>query len=178
MLISAVQQSDSVIHIYILFHILFRYGLSQDIEYSSLCYTVGPCCLSVLYITACVCSSHTPSPFFPQPPSPLATTSLFSVFVQTPRFLMFTDSLRLPSLFPLCPRPEKPITKSVVLWHQFHIPATQAPVCVQNSYPGPTPDKDSLLDQRIFGSDPKPSPGPICVVPCEIQFYQKPCCVS
>ena len=27
---------------YILFHILFHYGLSQDIQYSSLCYTVGP----------------------------------------------------------------------------------------------------------------------------------------
>ena len=36
------------IYIYnILFHILFRYGLSQDIEYSSLWYTVGPYCLSV-----------------------------------------------------------------------------------------------------------------------------------
>ena len=35
-LVSAVQQSDLVIHIYILFHILFHYGLSQDIEYSSL----------------------------------------------------------------------------------------------------------------------------------------------
>ena len=32
-------------NIYILFHILFHYGLSQDIDYSSLCYTVGPCCL-------------------------------------------------------------------------------------------------------------------------------------
>ena len=31
------------IYIYILFH----YGLSQDIVYSSLCYTVGPCCLSI-----------------------------------------------------------------------------------------------------------------------------------
>ena len=38
------------IYIYILFHILFHYGLLQDIEYSSLCYTVGPCCLSILYI--------------------------------------------------------------------------------------------------------------------------------
>ena len=37
MLITAVQQSDSVIKIYILFHIHFHYGLSQDIEYSSLC---------------------------------------------------------------------------------------------------------------------------------------------
>ena len=33
-----------------LFHILFHYGLSQDIEYSSLCCTVGPYCLFILYI--------------------------------------------------------------------------------------------------------------------------------
>ena len=33
-------------HTHILFHILFHCGLSQDIEYSSLCYIVGPCCLS------------------------------------------------------------------------------------------------------------------------------------
>ena len=32
MLISAVEQSESVINICILFHILFHYGLSQDIE--------------------------------------------------------------------------------------------------------------------------------------------------
>ena len=35
MLISALQQSDSVIHICIHFHILFHYGLSQNIDYSS-----------------------------------------------------------------------------------------------------------------------------------------------
>ena len=34
---------------YILFKILFHYRLLQDIEYSSLCYTVGPCWLSILY---------------------------------------------------------------------------------------------------------------------------------
>ena len=33
-------------YIHILFHILSHYGLSHDAEYSSLCYTVGPCCLS------------------------------------------------------------------------------------------------------------------------------------
>ena len=54
-LISAVQQSDSVMHIYILSHILLHYGLSQDIEHSSLCYTVGPCCLSILYTIVCIC---------------------------------------------------------------------------------------------------------------------------
>ena len=41
-LIPAVQQSDSVIHIHALFfYILFHDGLSWDIEYSSLCCTVG-----------------------------------------------------------------------------------------------------------------------------------------
>ena len=54
MLVSGVQQTDSVIYIYIyiyiLFQILFSYRLLQNIEYSSLCYTVGPCWLSVLHI--------------------------------------------------------------------------------------------------------------------------------
>ena len=36
---------------YILFYILFHYGLLQDTENSSLCYTAGPCCSSIVYIT-------------------------------------------------------------------------------------------------------------------------------
>ena len=42
-LVSGVQQSDSVIHIHvsILFLILFPFRLLQTIEQSSLCYTVG-----------------------------------------------------------------------------------------------------------------------------------------
>ena len=47
MLVSGVQYSDSVIYIYILFQILFLYRLLQDIEYCSLCYTVGLCWLSI-----------------------------------------------------------------------------------------------------------------------------------
>ena len=43
------------IYIYILFRILSHYGLSQDIEHSSLCYTVGLCCLSILHIIVCIC---------------------------------------------------------------------------------------------------------------------------
>ena len=41
LLITGVQQSGSVIHIYTFFNILFHYGLSQDFEYinSSLCCT-------------------------------------------------------------------------------------------------------------------------------------------
>ena len=31
-----------------LLQVLFSYQLLQDIDYSSLCYTAGPCCLSLL----------------------------------------------------------------------------------------------------------------------------------
>ena len=46
MLISAVQWSNSVIHMHTFFLYSFPLRLSQDIEYSSLCCTAGPCCLS------------------------------------------------------------------------------------------------------------------------------------
>ena len=74
-LVSGVQHSDSVsiyiytyIHthththiyrerenIYILFQIIFPYRLLQNTEFSFLCYTVGPCCLSILCIVVCIC---------------------------------------------------------------------------------------------------------------------------
>ena len=65
------------IYIYIIFHIFFHYGLSEETEYSSLCYTLGPC-LSVLYIIVCIFSSHTPSPFTPpfSPPCQPQVSSL------------------------------------------------------------------------------------------------------
>ena len=56
-LISAAQQSHSVICIYtFLFYILFHYGLSQEIGYvnSSLWYTVGLGCLSILNLVVCI----------------------------------------------------------------------------------------------------------------------------
>ena len=43
------------LNIYLNIYILFHYRLLQDIEYSSLSYTVGPCCLSILYIEMCIC---------------------------------------------------------------------------------------------------------------------------
>ena len=42
-------------YIYSFFYILFHYGLSYNIEYSSLYYTVGPCCLSTLYVISYIC---------------------------------------------------------------------------------------------------------------------------
>ena len=57
-LVSGVQPSDSVIriHISIPFQILFPFRLLQSIEQSSLCYTVGPCWLSILNIAVCTSS--------------------------------------------------------------------------------------------------------------------------
>jgi len=43
----------TVLYTYILFQILFHYGLLQD-EYSSLCYIAGPCCSSILYIVVSI----------------------------------------------------------------------------------------------------------------------------
>ena len=71
-LVSGVQQSDSVIHIHvsILFQILFPFRLLQNIEQSSLCYTVGHCWLYVLNIDVCTCQSQTPSLSLPPTLSP------------------------------------------------------------------------------------------------------------
>ena len=51
------------IYIYILFQILFPFKLLQSIEQSSLCYTVGPCWLSILNIAVGTCQSQTPGLF-------------------------------------------------------------------------------------------------------------------
>ena len=40
--------------IFFLFQILFPYMLLQDIEYSSLCCTVGPCWLCFLFSSVCI----------------------------------------------------------------------------------------------------------------------------
>ena len=57
-------KSDSVIYIYVDIYIFFSrfffpYRLLQNIEYSSLCYSVGPCWLSILYIAVCICLKST-----------------------------------------------------------------------------------------------------------------------
>ena len=56
-LVLGAQQSDSGIHIHIsiLLQIIFPYRLLQNIEQSSLYYTVGPCWLPILHVVVCVC---------------------------------------------------------------------------------------------------------------------------
>ena len=67
-------------HTHILFQILFPYRLLQNIEYSSLCSTVGPCWLPILYIAVYNCLSQTSNLSLP-PLSPLVTISLYSMSV-------------------------------------------------------------------------------------------------
>ena len=58
-LTSSVQQSDSVMCVYKYTHTFFFLffsinGLLQEMEYISMCRTVGPCCLPILYTTVCI----------------------------------------------------------------------------------------------------------------------------
>ena len=68
--------SYTYIHVSILFQILSPFKLLQNIEYSFLCYTVGPCWLSVLYIVVCTCKSQTPNLSLPSL-FPLVVMNLF-----------------------------------------------------------------------------------------------------
>ena len=74
MWISSVQRSGSGIHMYTFFFIISIMAY-HDIEYSSLCYTLGPC-PSILHVIVCTCQSQTPTPSLPHPSSFPATTSL------------------------------------------------------------------------------------------------------
>ena len=47
-LVSSVQQSESVIHVFMLCKLLFPYRLLQNTEWSSQCFTLGPCGLSMI----------------------------------------------------------------------------------------------------------------------------------
>ena len=96
-LVSSVQQNDSVLYLYLyvffLFHIHFCYRLLKDTEYRSLCYTVGPFCLYILYtlyIGVCICQSQVTNLSPPRPISPLVIINLFPVSL----FLWLT-SLRI-----------------------------------------------------------------------------------
>ena len=74
-LVSAVQPSESVIHIHIspLFWISFPFRSPQSTEQSSLCYAVGSHQLSILYIVVYIYMSIPISQFIPPTPSPLIT---------------------------------------------------------------------------------------------------------
>ena len=50
-------------YIYIHSLIFFPLWLIENIGYSSLCYTIGPCCLSILNVIICIYQPHIPSPF-------------------------------------------------------------------------------------------------------------------
>ena len=69
MLISAIQKSDSdmcvCIHIHILFYILFHYGLSQNVEYSSLLYRRTLFFIHLISVPLLIPNSQSISPLTP-----------------------------------------------------------------------------------------------------------------
>ena len=78
MLVSGTQPSDSITHYRERDKTdSFPLQVIKGIEYSSLCYTVGPCCLLILYIV----SVNSKLPIYPSLPtlSPLVTVSWFHV---------------------------------------------------------------------------------------------------
>ena len=77
MLVSGIQQSDSVIYVCI----YMVYTLLQDIEHSSLCYGVGPCCFTHSLSNSLHLLIPNSQSISPPVPSPLETTGLFSMLV-------------------------------------------------------------------------------------------------
>ena len=84
-------QSDSVIHMYTFFYILFHYGLSWEIEYS-LYYTIGPCCLTIVNVEQFACTNPklpvhpSPSPSCPWQPQ-VCSPCLYICFCLVDRFI-------------------------------------------------------------------------------------------
>ena len=55
--------TQSYIYIHYFSHTIFHHVLSQEIWYSSLCYSVGPYCLSILNTTVCIYQPQISHPF-------------------------------------------------------------------------------------------------------------------
>ena len=72
----------NIYNIYIIFHILYHCGLSQDTEYSFLCYTVGPCCQIYLFNTPILLLHPFMRPFLVT--SSLLTCTLYLHVVSVP----------------------------------------------------------------------------------------------
>ena len=98
-LVSGVQQSESVMHIHIptLFEILFPCRSLQSIEQCSLCYTVGPYQLFILYLVVCICQSQSPNLSLP-PLYPLVAISLLFTSVTLFLFCKYVHLYLIPHI--------------------------------------------------------------------------------
>ena len=118
------QQKISVIYISILFQIIFPYRLLQNIEYCSLCYTVGLCWLSILYIVACIYGEGNGTPLqYPCLDSPLDggawQAAVHGVTKSQTRLSVFTFTFHFHAL------QKEMATHSIVL--AWRIPGTAEP---------------------------------------------------
>ena len=123
--------------IYIVFQILFRYRLLQDIDCSFLCYTVGPCYL--FYIQQCIYVNPKHLMYFPcHSHYHLWVTALFSstfsnILIPLKHFLCFSfppEQILMLIFFQKCKKLWQStdnikciiltIFKSLVQWYQVH----------------------------------------------------------
>ena len=84
MLVLGVQQSDSIVHIYIfiIFQMPFPYRLLQNTEWSSQCYTVDPCWLQLcVYVNPKLLIFPSPWPW--------------AVFLSEPWLIYYSSSLSI-----------------------------------------------------------------------------------
>ena len=131
LLFSKVTQFYTYIHSF--FNIHLHYGLSQETGYSSLCYTLGPCCSSILNVIVCIYQPQIPSPSLPLP-TPLATTSLISMSL----LLSFV------------------IRHSDFWWEAFHDPTEKSLQSRDSPRTGPEVllwTQEMALQQQLVGSD-------------------------
>ena len=111
MLISAEQQSDSVTHMYILFYILFHYGLTQDVEYSS-CASWWDLVVYPFYIYSLFLFLLSHTQLFAIPWMAACQTPLSSTVSQSLLKFMCKFASADPK-FPLCPSPASPCQPQV-----------------------------------------------------------------
>lgn len=95
--ISAVQQRDPVTPVYTFFFslLMFHCVLSQETGSSSLCYRVGPHCLSILNVSVCIGQAQTPRPSHFLSPPPWLPTRLSSRSVSPFLFWRYVPLCRI-----------------------------------------------------------------------------------
>ena len=124
--------------IYILFYILFHYGLSWGIDYSSWCYTVGPCCPPILYIIVCI---NPKLPVHPPPThSPLCCCSV-------------TESCMTLCNFMNCSTPGFPLLHYLLEFVQAHVHCVSDDIQPSHPLSPPFPLPSIFPSIRVFSNE-------------------------
>ena len=126
------------------FYIISHYGLSQDIEYSSLWYTIGPCCLSILNVVVCIYQPQTPSPFLCLPTLPYQPQICFLCLWICFYLFSSVQSLTHFQLFVTPWTAACQASLSITNWRNLPKPIHWVGDAIQPSHPLPSPSPPAL----------------------------------